>query len=65
MDELGLTDVVIGGYDIGSRIAQTLARNAPDRVRALVVSPPLPGVSERVLRAGAQREFWYLRSSYL
>jgi pimeloyl-ACP methyl ester carboxylesterase len=24
-----------------------------------VVSPPLPGVGDRVLSAGAQREFWY------
>jgi pimeloyl-ACP methyl ester carboxylesterase len=50
---------VIAGYDIGSRIAQTIARTAPDRVGAIVVCPPLPGVGERVLSAGAQREFWY------
>jgi pimeloyl-ACP methyl ester carboxylesterase len=59
IDELGLHDLVIGGYDIGSRIAQTIARMAPDRVRAIVVCPPLPGVGERVLSADAQREFWY------
>jgi pimeloyl-ACP methyl ester carboxylesterase len=59
MDELGISSAVIGGYDIGSRIAQTIARTAPDRVRALVVCPPLPGVGERVLSADAQREFWY------
>jgi pimeloyl-ACP methyl ester carboxylesterase len=59
MEELSLTSAVIGGYDIGSRIAQTIARIAPDRVRALVISPPLPGVGERVLSAGAHREFWY------
>ena len=59
IDELGLTSVVLGGYDIGSRIAQEVARVAPDRVRALVLAPPLPGVGARVLEPGAQREFWY------
>jgi pimeloyl-ACP methyl ester carboxylesterase len=57
--ELGLERPVVAGYDIGSRIAQTIARSAPEQVRALVVSPPLPGAGERVLTAGAMREFWY------
>jgi pimeloyl-ACP methyl ester carboxylesterase len=59
IDELGLDRVVLGGYDIGSRIAQTLARRFPERILALVLSPPLPGVGERVLGESAQREFWY------
>jgi pimeloyl-ACP methyl ester carboxylesterase len=59
LDELGLAAPVLGGYDIGGRIAQAVARAAPDRVRALVVSPPLPGAGDRVLTAAAQREFWY------
>jgi len=59
LDELGLQTPVLAGYDIGSRIAQTVARAAPDRVRALVLSPPLPGAGDRVLTAAAQREFWY------
>jgi tRNA-Thr(GGU) m(6)t(6)A37 methyltransferase TsaA len=59
MDELGVERAVIGGYDIGSRIGQAIARDAPERVRALVVSPPLPGIGDRVLTPGAQREFWY------
>jgi pimeloyl-ACP methyl ester carboxylesterase len=59
IDELALGAVVLGGYDIGSRIAQTVARIAPSRVRALVLAPPLPGVGDRVLDADAQREFWY------
>ena len=29
------------------------------RVRALVLAPPLPGAGDRVLTAAAQREFWY------
>ncbi len=59
IDELGLDRPVIGGYDIGSRIAQTVARGRPDLVRALVISPPLPGIGDRILHAQAQREFWY------
>jgi pimeloyl-ACP methyl ester carboxylesterase len=59
IEELGLEAPVIGGYDIGSRIAQTIARDSPDRVRGLVISPPVPGAGTRVLSPEAQREFWY------
>jgi pimeloyl-ACP methyl ester carboxylesterase len=59
IDELGLEAPVVAGYDIGSRIAQTLAREHPGHIGALVVAPPLPGVGHRVLDADAQREFWY------
>jgi pimeloyl-ACP methyl ester carboxylesterase len=62
MDELGIgpaRPAVLAGYDVGSRVAQQLARAAPDRVRALVLAPPLPGAGERVLSEGAVREFWY------
>ena len=59
VDELGLAAPVLAGYDIGSRIAQAAARAAPERVRALVISPPLPGGGRRVLEPEAQREFWY------
>jgi pimeloyl-ACP methyl ester carboxylesterase len=57
--ELGLGPAVVGGYDIGSRVAQTLAREAPERVRALVLAPPLPGAGQRILGPDQQREFWY------
>jgi pimeloyl-ACP methyl ester carboxylesterase len=59
VDELGLANPVLAGYDIGSRIAQAAASAAPERVRALVISPPLPGGGRRVLEPEAQREFWY------
>jgi pimeloyl-ACP methyl ester carboxylesterase len=59
IDELELGPAVIAGYDVGSRVAQALARTAPDRVRALVISPPVPGVGDRVLTPKAQEEFWY------
>jgi len=59
MAELELDRAVIAGYDIGSRIAQAIARDRPDLVRALVVAPPLPGIGDRILVPRAQREFWY------
>src|SRR5215218_5782672 len=59
LDELGLDAAIVAGYDIGSRIAQALARAKPDRVRALVIAPPLPGIGQRVLTPDAVREFWY------
>jgi pimeloyl-ACP methyl ester carboxylesterase len=34
IDELGLERPLIAGYGIGSRIAQAIARDAPERVRA-------------------------------
>jgi len=59
IEELGLGRPVLVGYDIGSRIAQAVARERPDLVRALVVSPPLPGIGDRILSPRAQQEFWY------
>jgi len=57
--ELALERPVVAGYDVGSRTAQQLARTAPDRIGALVLAPPLPGVGDRVLTPEAQSEFWY------
>jgi pimeloyl-ACP methyl ester carboxylesterase len=57
--ELGLADVVVAGYDIGSRIAQAIAADQPGRLRHLVLAPPLPGIGQRILEPDAQREFWY------
>jgi pimeloyl-ACP methyl ester carboxylesterase len=54
-----LGPLVVAGYDVGSRVAQAMARAAPERVRALVIAPPVPGAGERVLTPEAQREFWY------
>jgi pimeloyl-ACP methyl ester carboxylesterase len=59
LDQLGLDQVVLGGYDIGSRIAQTLARMHPQRISAAVLSPPLPGIGDRILEPTAQKQFWY------
>jgi pimeloyl-ACP methyl ester carboxylesterase len=59
LDSLGISRAVVVGYDIGSRIAQALARARPDLVSALVISPPVPGVGTRVFGPGPLREFWY------
>ena len=56
---LGISRAVVVGYDIGSRIAQALARSRQDLVGALVISPPVPGVGTRVFGPGPLREFWY------
>jgi pimeloyl-ACP methyl ester carboxylesterase len=49
----------VAGYDIGSRIAQTLARESHGLVRALVVAPPLPGVGRRVLDPQARLDEFF------
>jgi pimeloyl-ACP methyl ester carboxylesterase len=59
LEELDLGPAVLAGYDIGSRIAQSVAQQHPERVAALVITPPVPGVGRRVLDPDAQREFWY------
>lgn len=59
IEELGLDRPVIAGYDVGSRVAQIFAADRPDLVSAIVITPPAPGVGQRVLDAAAQREYWY------
>lgn len=49
IEELRLGPALLAGYDIGSRIAQAVARLRPDLVRAMVVAPPLPGIGDRIL----------------
>jgi len=51
--------VVVVGYDIGSRVAQSLARARAELVKAMVITPPVPGVGTRVFGPGPLREFWY------
>jgi pimeloyl-ACP methyl ester carboxylesterase len=59
IDELGLHRPVIGGYDIGSRIAQSAAADHPELAKHLVLSPPLPGAGNRVLDENVQPGYWY------
>lgn len=57
--ELDLDRPVVAGYDIGSRVAQTLAAEHPELVGALALSPPLPGAGHRVLDTEIVPELWY------
>ena len=50
IEELAQGPAVVAGYDIGSRIAQAIARDRPDLARALVVAPPLPGIGRASCR---------------
>lgn len=60
IEELQLDRPVLGGHDIGSRVVQAVARARPELVRALVLTPPLPGIGQRILQPEAQQEFWYV-----
>ncbi len=59
VEELGISEIVVGGYDVGSRVGQQLATDRPDLLRALVVTPPAPGVGQRILGEVPFGEFWY------
>src|SRR4051794_13445238 len=59
MAEREFERAIVVGYDVGSRVAQALPRKRPPAVERLVLSPPLPGVGDRILSPGAQAEFWY------
>ncbi|MFG1621227.1 alpha/beta fold hydrolase [Kribbella sp. NPDC049227] len=59
VEELGLERPVLAGYDVGSRIAQGIARSRADLIEGMVVAPPLPGIGKRVFSERAQAEFWY------
>ncbi len=60
IEELRLDRPVLGGHDIGSRIAVAVARLRPDLIRELVLTPPLPGIGARILSPEAQQQFWYV-----
>jgi len=47
------------GYDIGSRIGQAIARQAPERVVGLVTSPAYPGMGDRPFQPEFQSITWY------
>jgi pimeloyl-ACP methyl ester carboxylesterase len=60
LDQLNVERIVLGGYDIGSRVAQMIAHMAPERVHSLVLSAPVyPGFGTRPLEPEAQQERWY------
>jgi pimeloyl-ACP methyl ester carboxylesterase len=60
LDQLQLKIVLLVGYDIGSRVAQTVAQMEPSRVQALALAAPVyPGFGTRPLEPAAQKERWY------
>ena len=50
---------IFAGYDIGSRVAQTIARIAPELALGLVVTPAYPGIGDRRNEPEMQQHFWY------
>lgn len=59
LTQLGVREAVVAGYDVGSRVAQTMAHEHPEHVAALALCPPLPGAGERVLQPHLLPELWY------
>lgn len=59
LDELDIASATLIGYDVGSRVAQAIADQAPERVDRLVLAPPLPGAGQRILAPEMQGQFWY------
>lgn len=59
LDREGHGRVVLGGYDIGSRVAQAIARLAPERVAGLVVTPFFAALAPYTIEPAAQRQYWY------
>lgn len=47
--ELGVTNAIVAGYDVGSFASQTLAATGPDLVKALVVLPLQPDAGAQLL----------------
>jgi pimeloyl-ACP methyl ester carboxylesterase len=52
-------DVVIAGYDIGSRIAQAALHLAPQRFAGAVLTPAYPGIGDRSADPSLAPVFWY------
>jgi len=59
IDELGLGPAVVAGYDVGSRVAQTVAPAFPDRVRALASRRHCRVPGSEYLRLRRRRQFSY------
>ena len=60
IDALGLERPVLAGHDVGSAVAAAVARQAPDRIRGLVLmNPTHPFIGDKRWKPRAQREAWY------
>jgi pimeloyl-ACP methyl ester carboxylesterase len=51
--------LVVAGYDIGSRIAQAMARLAPDRIAGLVATPAFPAMLRFATAPEMAQHYWY------
>jgi pimeloyl-ACP methyl ester carboxylesterase len=60
LDHLEVERAVVAGHDIGSAVAQGLARSHPERVAALALFDPThPGIGDRRNTPSMQPELWY------
>jgi pimeloyl-ACP methyl ester carboxylesterase len=60
MDQLELGRVGIVAHDVGAYVAQTLARQHPERIAGLFFfNCPYPGIGRRWAEAGHLIEIWY------
>jgi pimeloyl-ACP methyl ester carboxylesterase len=60
LDELGKKQAIVVAHDIGATIAQFLAKNYPEYVKALVLlNPPYNGIGTRRFDPSIQGAFWY------
>jgi pimeloyl-ACP methyl ester carboxylesterase len=60
LDHLGIERFVIAGHDTGAVITQVLARQVPERVRALALfNTPHAAIADKPKETAAQRESWY------
>ncbi|MFG3207068.1 alpha/beta fold hydrolase [Streptomyces sp. NPDC048192] len=57
IDELGISNAVLCGYDVGSFTVQTIAMKRPDLAHSLVIAPPTMGVGRRILEEKAVNAF--------
>jgi len=55
----GLSNPIVAGYDIGSRIAQSVALKSPEIIGGIVVTPAYPGIGRRISASELQSVFWY------
>jgi hypothetical protein len=59
MDEVGLTDAVVAGYDVGGRREPNARRKAPRPCEGFGGFTAFTRGREIVLEPGPVREFWY------
>jgi pimeloyl-ACP methyl ester carboxylesterase len=52
-------DLVVAGYDIGSRIGQAMARMAPERIAGLVATPAFPAMQRYATAPEMAAHYWY------